>query len=88
MRAPARLAVPRATLLGEPPLKPTAPGDAPPERVVTGTGPFNVFLGNAEGVQLEANGQGLEVPEGWIYGDIVRFTLAPDGALARWILRE
>jgi hypothetical protein len=42
-----------------------------------------VFLGNAEGVQLELNGQSVALPERVIRGNVARFTVDARGRVRK-----
>jgi cytoskeleton protein RodZ len=45
--------------------------------------PVRVFLGNAEGVQLELNGQAVALPERVIRGNVARFTVDARGRVRK-----
>jgi cytoskeleton protein RodZ len=54
-------------------------------RAVRGTPPFRLFLGYADGVQIEVDGQPLVRPADRRLGNTARFQipLAPDGPVGR-----
>ncbi len=54
-------------------------GPANSVRSFSTTAPIRVFLGNAEGVQLELNGQSVALPEQVIRGNVARFTVDARG---------
>lgn len=54
-------------------------GPANSVRSFTAKAPVRVFLGNAEGVQLELNGQSVALPEQVIRGNVARFTVDARG---------
>ncbi len=53
-------------------------------RTVRGAPPLRVFLGNADGVQLNVGGRELQVPRALARGEVMRFTLAADGVFTPW----
>jgi cytoskeleton protein RodZ len=58
-------------------------GPANSVRSFTAAAPVRVFLGNADGVQLEMNGQAIAVPERVRRGNVARFTLDERGQVNR-----
>lgn len=54
-------------------------GPANSVRSFSTTAPVRVFLGNAEGVQLELNGQLVALPEQVVRGNVARFTVDAQG---------
>lgn len=58
-------------------------GPANSVRSFSTTAPVRVFLGNAEGVQLELNGQSVALPERVIRGNVARFTVDARGRVRR-----
>jgi len=58
-------------------------GPANSVRSFSTTAPIRVFLGNAEGVQLELNGQSVALPEQVIRGNVARFTVDARGRVRK-----
>ena len=58
-------------------------GPANSVRSFTAAAPVRVFLGNADGVQIELNGQAIALPERVRRGNVARFTLDARGQVHR-----
>jgi cytoskeleton protein RodZ len=58
-------------------------GPANSVRSFTAAAPVRVYLGNADGVQIELNGQAIAVPEHVRRGDVARFTIDARGQVRR-----
>ena len=57
-------------------------GRAGRQRSVTGTPPFDIFLGFADGVSIELNGESVPIPSGSRLGRTARFRLPADTTAA------